>query len=121
MVALAQAGMMISGVSIGTVDLPEEIEQAKVIAKRNAQKLKDALDNSVEYEVLTGFAAETICSYAESEGFDLILMGSHGRTGIVRFVMGSVAEAVLKKSPCSVEVIKHPGLEDEDDDHDDDD
>lgn len=62
--------------------------------------------NPVEVQVISGMVAETICNYAETWEADLIVLGSHGRKGISHFLLGSVAEEVLKKSPCSVEVVK---------------
>ncbi|MDZ4837151.1 MAG: universal stress protein [Candidatus Melainabacteria bacterium] len=62
--------------------------------------------NQVEVRVVSGMVAETICNFAESWEADLIILGSHGRKGISHFLLGSVAEEVLKKSPCSVEVVK---------------
>ena len=37
---------------------------------------------------------------------DLIVIGSHGRTGLDRFLLGSVAESVMRHAPCSVEIVK---------------
>ncbi len=39
---------------------------------------------------------------------DLLVMGSHGRTGLERFLLGSVSQAVIAHAPCSVEIIKRP-------------
>ena len=39
---------------------------------------------------------------------DLIVMGTHGRTGLERLLMGSVAEKVMREAPCSVLVVKLP-------------
>ncbi|MCG3116583.1 MAG: universal stress protein [Candidatus Manganitrophus sp. SA1] len=52
-----------------------------------------------------------ILKVAEEIGADLVVLGTHGRTGMDRFVMGSVAERVTRKAPCSVLIIreKHPG------------
>src|SRR5512135_2136276 len=55
-----------------------------------------------------GDAAEEILDEAERLGCDLIVMGTHGRTGFARFLMGSVAEAVLRKAPCPVLTVKAP-------------
>ena len=46
--------------------------------------------------VREGDVAREIVSWAEGEGFDLIAMATHGRSGIDRFIMGSVAERVLR-------------------------
>lgn len=45
---------------------------------------------------------------AQSWKPDLIVMGSHGRKGFEKFLLGSVAEAVLASSNCSVEIVKIP-------------
>src|SRR5262249_43964504 len=45
---------------------------------------------------------------AQAEGSDLIVLGTHGRTGIAHVLMGSVAERVVQKAPCPVLTIRHP-------------
>jgi nucleotide-binding universal stress UspA family protein len=45
---------------------------------------------------------------AQSESADLIVMGTHGRTGLAHVLMGSVAERVVNKAPCPVLTIRHP-------------
>jgi nucleotide-binding universal stress UspA family protein len=52
-------------------------------------------------------AAETIRA-ARELGADLIVMGTHGRTGLGRLLMGSVAEQVVRKAPCPVLTVKTP-------------
>ncbi|NIR13887.1 MAG: universal stress protein [Desulfobacterales bacterium] len=59
-------------------------------------------EGSCRAQVVLGDAAEEILNYAESEGIDLIIMGTHGRKGIERIIFGSVAERVVKKSPIPV-------------------
>jgi nucleotide-binding universal stress UspA family protein len=49
-----------------------------------------------------------IISTAQAEGADLIVMGTHGRTGLVHVLMGSVAERVVRKAPCAVLTVRHP-------------
>jgi len=56
--------------------------------------------------VIQGDPAETILVQA-SESVDLIVMGTHGRTGLPRLLMGSVAEAVLRRAPCPVVVVPY--------------
>jgi len=46
--------------------------------------------------------------YARREQMDLIVMGTHGRAGLSHVLMGSVAEKVVRKSPCPVLTIRHP-------------
>jgi nucleotide-binding universal stress UspA family protein len=56
--------------------------------------------------VVVGYAAEEIVALAERETADLIVMGTHGRTGIDRFLFGSVAEKVVKSARCPVMTIR---------------
>jgi nucleotide-binding universal stress UspA family protein len=60
----------------------------------------------VHHVFLEGNPAEEILRYAADAGVDLIVMGTHGRTGLQRLLMGSVAEKVLRAALCSVLVVK---------------
>lgn len=60
----------------------------------------------VERRLLQGAAAVEIVELARSAGFDLIVMGTHGRTGLKHVLMGSVAERVLRTAPCPVLTVK---------------
>jgi nucleotide-binding universal stress UspA family protein len=55
-----------------------------------------------------GDPVEAILRVAEEIGADLIVMGTHGRTGLSRLFMGSVAEQVLRRAPCPVLTLKSP-------------
>ena len=57
---------------------------------------------AVELALLSGRAAREITAYARDKGIDLIVMSTHGRTGVSRTLLGSVAEAVVRLSPCLV-------------------
>ncbi len=61
---------------------------------------------NVTAEVLQGYVPEEILNYAEKEGIDLIIMGTHGRMGVDRIVFGSVAEKVVKTSKTPVVTIR---------------
>lgn len=56
--------------------------------------------------VLNGYAAEEIIKYATTSGADLIIMGTHGRTGLDRVLFGSVAEKVVKTAPIPVMTVR---------------
>ena len=58
-------------------------------------------------KIVTGYPAEEIIKLAESENVDLIVMGTHGRSGIDRILFGSVAEKVVKNASKPVLTI-HP-------------
>jgi nucleotide-binding universal stress UspA family protein len=63
---------------------------------------------AVRHVLLNGDPAEEIVRYGRDAGMDLIVMGTHGRTGVERLVLGSVAEKVLRDASCSVLVVKLP-------------
>ena len=62
----------------------------------------------VQHYLLEGDAAEEIVELARDSLCDLIVMGTHGRTGLGRLLMGSVAEQVMRRAPCPVLTIKAP-------------
>ncbi len=61
---------------------------------------------SATTEVIVGRSAETIVKYAAEGGFDLIVMGTHGRRGIAHLLMGSVAEHVIRHASCPVMTVR---------------
>jgi len=89
---------------------PESEEARERVAIRAAQEAASIVrQNSgvtLDVKVLHGNARAAIVDEAKSWPADLILMGSHGRTGIKRFLLGSVAQGVLAHAPCSVEVVR---------------
>jgi len=62
----------------------------------------------VEVHVRDGLPAEEIVELAEDQGVDLIVVGTHGRRGLERLLMGSVAEQIVRKAPCPVLTVKTP-------------
>jgi nucleotide-binding universal stress UspA family protein len=65
----------------------------------------------VEHFLEDGDAAAVILRVAETTPCDLIVMGTHGRTGLARLLMGSVAEEVVRKAPCPVLTLKVPAAQ----------
>ena len=63
---------------------------------------------NVRAEAYFGDPDEIILETAQKEAIDLIVMSSHGRTGISRTIFGSVAETVMRKAVCPVMVVKAP-------------
>jgi nucleotide-binding universal stress UspA family protein len=61
-----------------------------------------------QYRMITGDPAHAIVKMAEEEDADMIVMASHGRTGLTRLLMGSVAEMVVRHAQCPVLTVKHP-------------
>lgn len=71
------------------------------------QKIKPTIDGvECDHVIKTGGAADCIVEYADSHDVNLIIMGTHGRTGLSRLLMGSVAEEVVRKAKCPVLAIK---------------
>jgi nucleotide-binding universal stress UspA family protein len=58
--------------------------------------------------LVTGDPASEIPRVAKEEKVDLIVMGTHGRTGLLRMLMGSVAELVVRRAPCAVLTVRQP-------------
>jgi nucleotide-binding universal stress UspA family protein len=63
---------------------------------------------SVEYILADGDIVQEIDRTAQKHGCDLIVMGTHGRTGLIHLVMGSIAEKVIRLAPCPVLTTKIP-------------
>lgn len=93
----------------GDVPLPTDLyldEQKAALAKLNAiagQKL-----NGIEHKpaVYAGDVAGSILQAVDQFQPDLLVMATHGRTGLARFVLGSVAEAVVRRASCPVLTIR---------------
>jgi nucleotide-binding universal stress UspA family protein len=80
------------------------------------QEIRERLTNTAptvanvafEHHYLTGLPVAQILKLAEHECIDLIVLGSHGRSGFSRLLMGSVAEGVVRGATCPVLVVKPP-------------
>jgi nucleotide-binding universal stress UspA family protein len=73
-----------------------------------AELAKSIRDVPVETHVVQGVAPSAIVAVAEKCQADLIVMGTHGRSGLSRMVLGSVAESVMRQAHCPVLTVK-PG------------
>lgn len=87
----------------------EALEEATEFLDGYARKAEEAgvsvtAAHELAYE--KGQEARAIISYAEDHDVDLIVMGSHGRTGAARILLGSVAERVVRRSPIPVLVVR---------------
>ncbi|MEQ1910760.1 MAG: universal stress protein [Vicinamibacterales bacterium] len=91
---------------------PRAIESG--ITRRLLDTLTDE-DRSVLHAVpvlrTSDAPAEEIVKYAQSELIDLIVLGTHGRPGVAHFLMGSVAEKVVRTAPCPVLTLRNPERE----------
>lgn len=94
------------------------LDESNVANKREVERHKQELDEfmtdkvagassdlTIRKVVEPGQPYSTIVYWAENEGIDLIVTSSHGRSGLSRVLMGSVAEEMIRKSPCPVLVV----------------
>jgi nucleotide-binding universal stress UspA family protein len=94
-------------------DIAEQLEDS---AERELPKLAECDEFSgieVEEMVVHGEAAAEIVRVARDRNVDLIVIASHGRTGLGRILFGSTAEAVVRHAHCPVLVVKPPQEESE--------
>jgi len=63
----------------------------------------------VQKEISGDRPADVILRYAEEQGVDLVVMGTHGRGGVERMILGSVAERVVRQAPCPVMTVRSSG------------
>lgn len=93
-------------------------EDAYELAQETAQDLMDEAaaiageyDRDVDTAIVMGRPSSEIVEYAEDNDVDHVVLGSHGRRGLNRFLLGSVAEKVVRRAPCPVTVIREPRTE----------
>ncbi|MGM0399098.1 MAG: universal stress protein [Halobacteriota archaeon] len=85
----------------------EWYEQAKERATELFEKAEAKVgEDSIETATEVGRPSRVIVEYAEENEVDQIVMGSHGRSGVSRILLGSVAEAVVRRSPVPVTVCR---------------
>jgi nucleotide-binding universal stress UspA family protein len=98
----------------GVPDLSLPVDQIEESAREKMQELLAQCRESyskVEGDVRTGSAFLEIIGFARETDADLIVVGTHGRTGLRHMIIRSVAEKVVRKAPCPVLSIKHPDHE----------
>jgi nucleotide-binding universal stress UspA family protein len=88
-------------------ELEGQVKEGRELVGREAQKLR-AAGFKTESAVETGDIREKILDAAAEWRADLVVMGSHGRRGVQRFLLGSVAEYVARHARCSVEIVRIP-------------
>ena len=80
--------------------------EAEESAETMLEEVTDAYDATFATETVVGRPARTILDHAEQEDVDAVVVGSHGREGISRILLGSVAETVVRRSPVPVTVVR---------------
>jgi universal stress protein A len=87
-------------------DLMQELVNEAVPRLTSLKAALFAHGADVETAVFVGRPSSTIVDRARAGGFDLIVMGTHGRTGLSHMFMGSVAERVVRTAPCAVLTVR---------------
>lgn len=108
--AVRPAVMAYSEIYVPPAAAVEELleEQKKIhqdLVSQAERRLRDA-GLATEARVLIGDPREAILEVASEEKVDLVVVGSHGRSGLTKLLMGSVASHIVTHAPCSVLVVK---------------
>jgi nucleotide-binding universal stress UspA family protein len=89
---------------------PPQLEEIHAVFEQRLVRAKTEAEATgalnVDAKLLTGPVATEITDFAEQGHFDLIVMGTHGRTGLRHLVLGSVAEKVVRTAPCAVLTVR---------------
>lgn len=88
-------------------ELEGQKKPARTLVNRIAKELRDAGFKSAT-AIKVGDIRETIIDYAADWHADLIVLGSHGKRGLQRFLLGGVSEFVARHAGCSVEIVRTP-------------
>ena len=90
----------IPGISLRTID------DLQAAAWSRLREILTGLAIDGEAIAMSGPAAQTIVDHASSAPAELIVVGTHGRTGLARLTLGSTAESIIRSAPCSVLVVR---------------
>jgi nucleotide-binding universal stress UspA family protein len=88
-------------------ELEDQVREARIFVERAGRTLCSA-GFEVSTRVAEGDAKSVILDEAVEWHVELIVLGSHGRKGLQRFLLGSVAEAIARHAPCHVLIVRMP-------------
>jgi nucleotide-binding universal stress UspA family protein len=106
---IEEAPLFTSYGGLPNLDFPREREDS---AQRDMTALVSAADAHgvrIRTQVLHGSNYKAILRFAEENQMDLIVMGTHGRSGLDYAIFGSVTERVMRKAPCPLLIVRPPG------------
>jgi nucleotide-binding universal stress UspA family protein len=86
----------------------ERLREEARNAVRTVERMAESHGVDVVSEVRTGDPAETILGYADEIGADVVVVGTHGRSGVRRYLLGSVTERIVRHAPCPVLTVRLP-------------
>jgi len=99
--------------AINVDDLESREENRKASAEEYLKQIMKQMvpgETGLEKEVLIGRPADRLADYADQNDVDLILMATHGRSGVSRWVRGSVADRILRGASVPVLMVRAPGI-----------
>ena len=102
----------IGNVYIGREESRERESTRKSAVKDYLNQIMDRLKHEgteLHSEVLVGRVADSLADYTEKNDIDLILIATHGRSGVTRWVRGSIADKILRSSNAPVLMVRAPG------------
>jgi len=91
--------------------IPPDIVELREASKEQLHRLVPDSNVPVDYRLEEGDPATVIQQVAQEVNADLIVMGTHGRKGLVRLLLGSVAEQTVRQAPCPVLTVRQPFAE----------
>ena len=94
-------------------DISEQLEESATRELPKIAQQEECAGLAVEQVIAHGDAASEIVRVAKERQVDLIVIASHGRTGLGRILFGSTAEQVVRHAPCPVLVVKPPPQEED--------
>lgn len=100
------AAMAFGEASMAAACLDALDDEGKALVQDAAGRLQAVW--AAEVAVLDGAPVDTIVDYARENAVDLVVIGSHGRSGLQRLFLGSVAEGVIRNAVMPVMVVRHP-------------
>jgi universal stress protein A len=92
--------------------LPSYIHESRVAAEKSMTRVLDAewaADRTVVHAIVEGSPKVEIIQYARKHDIDLIVLATHGRTGLSHIIMGSVAETIVRTAECPVLTVRPEG------------
>lgn len=104
-------------VSSGYTDI-EQLKEDEISRESSAKEYLGKVVGRLKHEktalrseVLTGMVADSLADYARENSIDLIIIATHGRSGMTRWVRGSIADKILRSSNIPVLMVRAPGTE----------
>lgn len=108
--SMSDIGPLTSSISYGVeiADLTKEVKKAATKELENVERELSKMGlKKVRHILLEGYAPEIIQYVVKKEKIDMIMMSTHGRTGLRKILLGSVAEQIIHTAPCPVFTV-HP-------------